>query len=296
MAIAGGIATLAVYLLISYHDVYKDGHFWDEVADNLGVVDWIMLMVLGVMVSICLVGVFNVRSRLLRAGFLLQAGSLVTDLFFFVFRQYWDTYWETVTGYYPNFPPNFSYQWTFRYLPLILTALNAVSLVVLSYGLVRWQRGQDTWFTPLQVIVSGVASYLFFNAIHLGNLNGEEFFSVGNGSPFIAVAVTLFAASVFLLRPACWKQQRMVTLLLGMGVVLFIEQASEVDYPFGDYLFEWFRSPLPLTVGAYYRVLYSTYLLAWILLLLGFLLLIQTERVRRKAQQAAAPALARQKP
>jgi len=236
------------------------------------------LLVLGVMASVCLVGLRFVPSKLLRAGLLLQAASLASNFVLFALFLHLET---------GGSGDDTFYSWINAYLPLILTVLNAASLVLISYGFVRWQRAQDTPFTALQVIVSGFVAYLLLNNI-VGNFGPTVWFGVGVGSPFIAIVATLFAASVFLLRPACWKRHPVVTLILVLGAVLFVFQAPE-----GFVLIE----RLSDSFEHFLRLLYNAFLLSWLFLLLGFLLLIQTERLRKRAQQAApAPALVGQKP
>jgi len=225
--------------------------------------------------AVCLVGLVFTRSKLLRVGLLLQIGALASNLVLYALILHLDS----ATSYDPNFP----YQWIDVNLPLILTVLNAASLVVLSYGMARWQRARDVGFTVLQALVSGVVVALFlFNIIPIEPF---RFFAERYGSSlwffYLALAAAFFAAWVFLLRLACWKQQRVVTLLLGLGAVLFVFQA-----PGGFSLF--FVLPN--------LVLYSSFLLSWLLLMLGFLLLIQTERVRKQTQQPQALALPAQRP
>lgn len=267
MAIIGGVVTVIVNILI--------GSFNDSFSSSVAI-DWITLVFLGVMVSICLVGLRFVRSNLLRAGLILQAGSLVSNIIESALVLHLDT----------GGIADLSYaRWIYVILPFILTALNAASLIVISYGIAPWQKVPDVGLTVLQIIVSGVASYLFFQLLTNDDLS---FWLQDGGSGFllwITVAATLFAASNFLLRPMCWKQQPMLTFLLVLGTILFVTQAP------GGYfiIFHWFTAFL-----AYYHVLYSTFFLSWLLFTLGFLLLIQTERLRKRAQKAApSPALIR---
>ncbi len=254
MAIASGVVTLVVYNLI-------DGESSSFVAG-----DRITLVVLGVVTATCLVGLRFVRSNLLRTGLLLQIGSLASNLILSALILHLDT----ATSY----DPNFAYNVVGVYLPLILTVLNAASLVAISYGLARWQRAQDGGLTIVQIIVSGVVSYLLFNA--LTDIDFKYWFAEG-GSGFllwITMAATFFAASAFLLRPTCWKQQPVVTFLLALGAILFVPQVPGGFFLIGH-----------LFPAQYYQVLYSIFILSWLLLTLGFLLLIQTERLRNRAQK-----------
>ncbi len=267
LAIAGGVVTLVVYNLIGGDSI-----------NNFVSIDWMTLLVLGVVASTCLVGLRFVRSKLLRAGLLLQVGSLASNLVLFALILHLDT---------SDYDPNFPYRWTEVYLPLILTVLNAASLVILSYGMARWQGAQDAKFIVLQLIVSGVVGFLLFGIIpyHFFFSFLAENFGVPPWCSYLVMAVALFAACVFLLRPACWKQQRAVTMLLGLGAVLFVFQV-----PGGFYVVRRWLDWLP----NYWDIGFCVFLLSWLLLLLGFLLLIQTERVRQQAQKKQA--LAGQRP
>ncbi len=110
-----------------------------------------------------------------------------------------------------DYDPNFPYGWIEVYLPFILTVLNVASLVSLSYGIARWQGARDVGFTVLQMLVSGIVVYLI-STIHpfdvIAHLAGSSV-----GYLYVVLAVALFAACVFLLRPACWKQQLLAVAL-----------------------------------------------------------------------------------
>ena len=248
IAVVGGFITLVVSILINISSFFT-------------LIDGILVFILGVGAAICLVGLRFTRSRLLRIGLLLQAGSFVSNLVLFALILHLDS-----TPYDPKFP----YQWVEVYLPLILTILNVASLVVLSYGIARWQQPRDAWFTVLEVIVSGIVAYLLLSS----STYIDRFYFEEGGSPFlfwVTMTAVLFAATVFLLRPACWKQHRAITLLLGLGAALFVSQA-----PGGlDFTFHY--------IGPF---VYGVFSLSWLLSLLGFLLLIQTERTNKRAQQA----------
>jgi serine/threonine protein kinase len=268
-AIAGGAAMLVVIPLIRANNLY-----------SLVAAQQIILFVLGAVALICLVGLVFTHSKLLRVGLLLQAGSLASNFIRFVMMI------QIIQSEEINFDPSII-RWAYVYLPLILTVLNAASLTVICYELARWQGVRDIRWIVLQVIVSVLGSYLLLNdALVQGFDFGLSVDVIKEGSPFIMVAVALFAASVFILRPACWKQQPAVTLLLALGALLCVIQA-----PGG---FNILNRPSDLVASD--SVLSGGFLLAWLLLLLGILLLIQTERARRRVQQLAVPALAGQQP
>lgn len=275
MALLGGVATFygVKILLANFADINYFGY------DFAGI-DWVVLLVLCAIAAICLVGLRFVRSKLLRAGLLLQIGSIAGRFILFANTQ--RLYQGRIESFF--FDP-----WNNVYLPLLLTALNAASLVVISYGIARWRRVQDVGLTMLQVTVSGIVSYLLLIPIIPSDGSSSPLDQIGESLflLWITVAATLFAASVFLLRPACWKQRPVVTSLLGLGTVLFVFQAP------GANIFLALRFPFDLI---YFQTSYSVWFLSWLLSLLGFLLLIQTERVRKRAQQPApAPAAVGQK-
>jgi serine/threonine protein kinase len=255
IALAGAAVTIFVDILLGNIDNI-----------NFVAINWIIVVILAVLASICLVGSRFASSKLLRAGLFLQTGSLASNMVLFMLFLSLDTGWGL------SIPLG---GWIDIALPLLVTVLNAVSLVIISYGIARWRSAQDVGFTVLPIIVSGIVSYLLFNA--LTDVDFSFWIDEG-GSGFllwITVTAALFAASVFLLRSACWKQHPIVTFLLALGAVLFVPQA-----PGGYFLIEQWSS----TALQYFRVLYSTFLLSWLLLMLGFLLLIQTERVRKRAR------------
>jgi hypothetical protein len=85
MTLAGGVAILVVnFISTSIIDgkdgLNADGSMVVRASFDFGLIDWIALLFLGIVTAAYLVGGFFVRSKLLRAGLLLQAGSFASNI------------------------------------------------------------------------------------------------------------------------------------------------------------------------------------------------------------------------
>jgi serine/threonine protein kinase len=132
----------------------------------------------------------------------------------------------------------------------------ALSMICISYGIARWKFPQDAGLLGLQILLS------------LG---------VGIVADYVVVPVDRFlvvfpvlAVLVLMLRLACWKAQPVVTLLLAVGGI----------WAFYFYSRHYDRFQLPLNFSLSVILCEQ-----FVFLSLGFLLLVQTERIRQKAQK-----------
>lgn len=166
----------------------------------------------------------------------------------------------------------------YSWLNLLGGIINVASLACLSYGLARWRSPIDAALLPVQIILPllfGIVTVVFLprHAYPLGYGIIEGILSM------------LFGAGVllFLVRPDCWKQSPALVCCFSVGK--------------GFALLLGFLLPLTfelLHIGSgelLFRLLNGVELGSFALVALGFLLLVQRERIQRHARQQAVPAL-----
>jgi hypothetical protein len=258
LALAGGVVIIVMTVLLSLENDYT-------VA-----LAALTALVLGLGGVTCLGGVRLVRSRLIRTGLYFQLGALASTLVLAALLLF-----LYLAPYQPSFDTLYSVAEV--YLALLVFLPGATGLVMISYGVVPWQRRDETRFTVLQVVGSGLAALLLLITVDFQN-----WFDLG-GSPlllWVLLTAGVFAQAVFWLRPGCWKRTPAATLLLAVGAGLLLVQTPAVY----SVLSNWAGAD---AFPAWYRAV----ALCWLCLLLGCLVLIQTERVRQQQSAVASPAL-----
>ncbi len=276
VAAGGGLLTLISFLLGTFTFLSLAGLEYTIIR---------LLLWLGLAV-VALLGVFSTQSGLLRLGFIVQIIAMGCDVlasFLFIladvgaFNALLTSAVETLV------------KTSILYLPFAVCLFQGVSLVLLSYGLAGWRSSPDAGLTALHI---GLTALILVAAAILG-FDPQTTFEAELGSAgfvWAGIAGSLFALLVLLLRPRAWKQQPMVVISLAAGAVLFLVSHTLNGFgllstflPFLD------RLSFSLTNGLFFLF----YMLAYALLICGVLLLGQTERARKRAQQAVpAPALA----
>jgi len=251
-------------------------------ASDIGV-----LLLQGGMVAVSGVSIALATSWLTRSGFMLQIAATLATIIASVLILSLD-----VTR---QFNPNFPFSLTYFYLPLVASLLSAASLVCLAYGLGRWKASPDAWLVAVQVIASIVLAVILTLVVnsneefHIG-LEGGRIFLFG-----VALGCALVAVLTLLVRPTTWKRQAFITACLTLGALLFVFHVPD-NYGFYYGLFATQAISIHLPYIQFLRFFYLLFALPYPLFALGFLLLIQTERVRKRAQQPTpAPAAVGQK-
>jgi hypothetical protein len=197
---------------------------------------------------ISLVGSSFARPGLMRAGFIFQifsaaAGSALIWLLLNFF---------TNPG--PNFP-----DMLFAHLGLAFNLLNLLSLVCLSYALVR-KHPSDGGLTALQVIASVILITIFWNKAQLGQ--SPTALTYETAATF---ACLVFPAALLVLRFRAWIQYPVAFLSLAAGQVLAV-----LTY-FPDVFFT-ISSP---------DTLFEIEIASNVLAVLGFLVLAQIARMKK---------------
>jgi hypothetical protein len=234
-AIAGSVLTLVGVIGVSIGKAYDT-----TIGDVMSLLAYVALGI------ICAVGLRFATSTLMRVGFALQlATAIAATIQAGVFVSF-DT---NPTA---NFPTD-----TISFLGLVLNVCNLISLVCVSYALVRWQPG-DVGMTVLQLIGS-----IILTVIYTGRVGS----SLGSVVSIIITLCVAFPAALLLLRFGCWRRYPVVILCLAVASLLFV--LGTLVFPFGT-------APLALT---YILILIPNFLFN-----LGFLALVQTERVRKQGQ------------
>jgi serine/threonine protein kinase len=198
------------------------------------------LLLQAALVVICLTGVFFTRSKLIRTGLLLQvlAAVLMIPFPFYRFLYFYDVRF---------YSPLYSFQ-PAGYL--LVAIVSSMSLLCISYGIARWRVSPDLGLLILQIILSLGVVILLFHGVFV------SFFTAF----FVLQA---FSTLVFLLRPACWKQRPVITLLFVLGGIIS-------------------------TLAVYSYLPFIFFAAAPVFSLLAFLLLVRTEQVMKRKQQQAA--------
>lgn len=198
------------------------------------------------LLSACLAALGHVRSPLLRAGLLLQVAAATANTIFTLmdFQVIKNT---------PSTTLFFSSQ-------ILVSALNLLSLVCLSYGLARWQRS-DAIFLPLQILLT-----LGLGLFMLNKLNPPD-------SIHIQLAISTFcdlaAILVLIARLACVKASPLIIFCLTVGNLLTL-----LYYVFAI-------GPFPTITDAQpFQIFYGLGRGAILLSLIGILILAQTERIK----------------
>ena len=158
------------------------------------------------LIVICLVGLRGKGSGLIRIGMFLQGLSALVGVVLAVFRLYAQA----------NPQADLSGFGFVTHLPLVAAILNVLSLILLSYGLARWQSSAEVGFLVLQLLVTiglGIAIVARYNRPDL-------FFPEQSLAELSAVQICgVFATAVFLLRPACWRQSPLIVLCFTLSEV-----------------------------------------------------------------------------
>jgi serine/threonine protein kinase len=194
---------------------------------------------------ICLVGLRYVTSGLMRAGFLLQVASVVCGL---IWGQVYLNYF---TGSSPDYPSD-----AIAHLSFALNLFNLASLVCISYTLLRWQPA-DAGLTALQVIASIVLLITVGHNYFLSDLFGSFTSFEGWG----IILCTIFPTALLVFRFPLWKRSPVAVLCLALAQINFILDVF----------------------GLVYDSINLRDLIAGALFALGFLVLVQTERVKKQA-------------
>jgi hypothetical protein len=198
------------------------------------------------LLAACLAALWFAPSGLLRAGLLLQVGiGTVGILSLFLSLQ-------IITIAYSVVP--------FISLDLLREAGDLLSLICLSYGLARWQRS-DVIALPLQLLLT-----LGLGIVLISRIDPHT-----QGYPLLVInQFCVVAALVILLaRPACWKAAPAITLCFTLSRLLFVVY----------YVLEFNLFP-KLTLVQVNQIGDSLTVSAWLIFLLGVVLLAQTQRLR----------------
>ena len=211
-------------------------------GDQMGLLAGIALVV------VCLVGLRFATSALMRVGFLFQLLTAIAGIIVWAVLQSSDDH--LIVG---------SSLDVHSHLLLAVSLLNLVSLIGVSYALVRWQP-VDGGLTVLQLMVSIILTALFWNwFMGAGNVSFAKFVSIAE---YVAIfACAAFSAALLVFRLSCWRRQPVVILCLAVANVLWAV----------------FNFNLPISLSLVYALVLA---FVW-LSVLGFLALVQVERVKK---------------
>jgi hypothetical protein len=220
----------------------------------------VFFLLTSAVVGLCGYGLQVARAHATSAGFLLQASTaaITTLVFLAVLLSGGDADLRDFFG-----------------LPLVVIAsvLNCVSLIALAYGIAPWKPRALTGVLLVPVIVS----------------SGLLIYSMAGGA-VLSVALLICALSaplVFLVRPQLWRQKPLLTLLVVLGEIGVLISYYAFYYRYG--LIPYFGVGFRLEVGAD-QPLRAVFFVSYFLVLLAFVLVVQTERVQKRAQEAAKAA------
>jgi hypothetical protein len=143
-----------------------------------------------------------------------------------------------------------------------MLAFSVLSLVCIAYGMVPWQPARDRWLIVLQVLLSVLLAVAFKNEV------STDF----NLLLVVLLAGPIFACCSLLFRIACWKQEPLITLFLVAGSLLLL-----ILHPVYYFFLQGTKES--------FRLVFFYPAPTFELFILGFLVLIQREHVKRKAQE-----------
>ncbi len=203
------------------------------------------------LLSACLAALGHVPNWLLRAGLLLQAVAAITA----ILQHLIDL--QVIL-----MPPSTTLYFS---LGLLISALNLLGLICLSYGLVRW-RPSDVAFLPLQILLA-----LGLSILMLIKLNPPDSIHLQlAGGLFCDLAALL----VLVARPACWKISPLIVFCLTSGRLLRL-----LYYVFAI-------GPLPTITSAQpFQTFYALGMGSELLFLMGILILAQTQHVKTQSSK-----------
>ncbi len=224
IAVAGGILTLVGASSIKISTT---------TSNQVALLSFVALMVVG------LVGLRFAASGLMRAGFVLQVLSTIAAIF------------QSL-----GFDASYFLGDLSTHLSLLIWLLNLLSLICVSYALVRWQSA-DAGLTVLQLAAGIILTVHYISTVaHVPSSLIPE---------TVATAACLaLAVALMVLRFLCWRRYPVVILCLAGARVLLmlsylIYSPTVSSLPFLDLLF----------------------LAADFLFVLGFLALVQVERLKK---------------
>jgi hypothetical protein len=232
-------------------------------------------LALALLIALCLKGARFAPSRLARGGLYLQASSAaMTILQLLPYPLIW-LIWPDQTNQAAN---SEVLRQVFLFLPLVSVLLSTLSLLCLSYGLVRWRLRVDSWLAALYVLLSVIGSIIVWN---LNRVPLTEPVLVTLAS----TVCVFFALALLLLRPRFWWRFPLVVLLLApswawLAYLVLTPDALAPGWAFLG-LTEFLKS---------YSLVTGREVGFDLLVLLGFLVLVQGMRVQRA--QGRPPPLA----
>ena len=238
-------------------------------------IDSVVLLVQCGLLAVAIVGTILTKSWLIRVGFILLAVAALLSVIESAFDLILSIRQSDAGA---------PLSLIFFYLPILEGVLTAAGLICLSYGIARWRFPHDLWFTGLQVLLTGIALVMLLVIADIPIYSNVEL-----GNVFIfwaAVVCMLLPIMVLLVRPAAWKQSPIVVACLAAVALLFLL----AHQPDGFSLFEPILHSFLLHASfvLFEQVAIGIYLLPYVILIPGLLLLSQSERVRKPAQPALA--------
>lgn len=236
VAIIGGILTLVGTTSVS------DTAGGTTIGDQLTLLSYIALIVVGA------VGLRFATSGLMRAGFVFQLLSVVAA----IIQAGIILSYDANPGDYPVDLVN--------HLSLAIFLVNLLSMICISYALVRWQPA-DAGFMVLQLAAGSILTFIYgnrFTAISSGDPNTAEI--------ILTFAFVAFAATLLAFRFPGWKHS---------PVVIFFLMVSNLGFALSYLVFVLGTESVSLSLT------YALLLVPDFLFILGFLALVQTERLKK---------------
>jgi hypothetical protein len=191
---------------------------------------------------LCLIGLWQTRNQLIRAGLILQWGAVTAGITIHLIT------FQPITA--ANSPTIAS---TVVSLGLLSSVLNFGSLICFSYGMVPW-RQEDRWFVLVQLLLTLGLGWALVQPLGPHPVVLEP----------LTLVCDLAAVMVLLARPACWQARPLTTFCFTVGTLV-----GQLYY-----LFFFRQDSLPLVPR--FQMLYGLSLGAAVLFLLGLLLLIRS--------------------